>query len=114
MIVCKNDLMRIPSLYMRLGATIRECRHRLGFTQEQLARQLGISRASLANMETGRQRMLVHQLYLFAEKLNVEIEELLPHTDESKEYAFLDDLLFSENLTLAQRQQIARLLQEDG
>ena len=105
--------MKVPSLYRRLGTTIRKYRHHLGFTQEQLAHQLGISRASLANMETGRQRMLVHQLYHFAKELDVKIEELLPCADENKEYMFLDDLLFSENLTLEQRQQIARLLQDD-
>ena len=105
--------MSVPSLYKRLGATIRERRRHLRLTQEYLSSQLGISRASLANVETGRQRVLVHQLYSFAEKLDIKVEALLPNPEENKDFMVLDNLLFSENVTLAQRQQIARLLQED-
>ena len=106
--------MSAPSLYKRLGTIIKERRRQLGFTQEHLSSQLGISRASLANVETGRQRVLVHQLYQLAEKLDVEVVALLPDPEEVKELRSLDDLPFSENVSLEQRQQLARLLQEDG
>ena len=102
-----------PLLYKRLGSIIKERRRQLGFTQEHLSNQLGISRASLANVETGRQRTLVHQLYRLAEELDVEVTALLPDPEETKKFQALDDLLFSENVSLEQRQQIARLLQED-
>lgn len=105
--------MNPPLLYKRLGAIIKERRRQLGFTQEYLSSQLGLSRASLANVETGRQRILVHQLYRLAEELDVEVAALLPDPEETKKLQILDDLRFSENVTLAQRQQIARLLQED-
>ena len=104
---------RTPHLYRRLGTIIKERRRQLGFTQKHLSDQLGISRASLANVETGRQRVLVHQLYHFAEKLDVNVTALLPNPDESEELRNLDKLFFSENLSLEQRQQIARLLREE-
>ena len=106
--------MRIPSLYRRLGASIKARRRALQLTQQQLATQLGISRASLANVETGRQRVLVHQLYELAEQLNVGVQELLPESSEADALQTLDDLLFSENVTVSQRQQIATLLKDDA
>lgn len=106
--------MRIPALYKRLGASIKARRRALRLTQQQLATQLGISRGSLANVETGRQRVLVHQLYKLAEQLNVGLQELLPESSEADALQTLDDLLFSENVTVSQRQQIATLLKDDA
>lgn len=104
---------RTPLLYKRLGTIIKERRRQLGLTQEHLSKQLGISRASLANVETGRQRVLVHQLYRLAEKLDVNVTTLLPDPEENDELRNLDGLIFSEDLSLEQRRQIARLLQGD-
>ena len=106
--------MEVPALYKRLGATIKAQRRALGLTQQQLANQLGTSRASLANVETGRQRVLVHQLYELASQLNISVHELLPESSEADALQTLDDLLFSENVTVAQRQQIATLLKDDA
>lgn len=106
--------MKVPALYKRLGATIKVQRRALGLTQQQLAKQLGISRASLANVETGRQRVLVHQLYEFAGRLNVNVQELLPESSEANALQALDDLLFSENVSVSQRQQISTLLKDDA
>ena len=106
--------MKVPALYKRLGATIKGQRRALGLTQQQLAKQLGISRASLANVETGRQRVLVHQLYELAEQLNVNVQELLPESSEADALQTLDDLLFSKNVSVSQRQQIATLLKDDA
>ena len=122
-IVCHVDMvsicvyswtMKVSALYKRLGATIKAQRRALGLTQQQLAKQLRISRASLANVETGRQRVLVHQLYELADQLNVNVQELLPEPSEAEALQALDDLLFSENVTVAQRQQIATLLKDDA
>ena len=106
--------MEVPALYKRLGATIKAQRRALGLTQQQLANQLGTSRASLASVETGRQRVLVHQLYELASQLNISVHELLPESSEADALQTLDDLLFSENVTVAQRQQIATLLKDDA
>ena len=92
--------MNLRLLYKRLGLIIRARRQELGLTQEKLSRQLGISRASLANIETGQQRVLVHQLYSLAEKLGVEVAALLPQPDELSEHRPLEDLYFSENVSV--------------
>ena len=97
-------------LYGCLGAAIRERRRELGLTQADLARRVGISRASLASVETGRQGVLVHRLYVFADKLGVEVESLLPRREEAADLRRLDKLRFSEDVSLATRQEFARLL----
>ena len=102
--------MDVSSIYKRLGPLIREHRQQLGLTQEQLSSQLGISRASLANMETGRQRLLLHQLYGLADKLDIKVEALLPELEENKELRTFDGLFFSEDISLKQQQQIVDLL----
>lgn len=104
--------MGVPALYKRLGATMKARRHQLGLTQSELARELGISRASLASIETGRQGVSVHRLYVFAEKLGVEAKALLPGRREAAELRALDGLAFSEEVSLADRRKIARLVQE--
>ena len=117
--VCQMDIkhacvygwaMKAAAFYKYLGSAIRAQRRVLGLTQRQLAGQLGISRASLANVETGRQRVLVHQLYELASQLNTSVDKLLPESSEVEALQALDDLLFSQNVTVLQRQQIARLL----
>jgi len=39
----------------QLGAVVKERRKALGLRQEDLAKAIGLSRASVANIETGRQ-----------------------------------------------------------
>lgn len=53
------------------------------FTQQQLAAELEkrgvtLKRASIANIEKGRQRIMLHAVYDIAEVLGVEISDLLP------------------------------------
>ena len=103
--------MSTPLLYKRLGTIIKERRRQIGLTQEQLSRQLEVSRASLANIETGRQKVLVHQLYRLADKLDIEVTALLPEPEEIEDLEALGDLPVSENVSLEQKRQIVRLLQ---
>jgi len=68
-------------LYRRLGRAIAEHRSKSGLTQVQLAAQLNLSRASVANLESGRQRIMVHQLFALANALKLDsILELVPST----------------------------------
>lgn len=52
--------------------------------QEELAARVGISRASLANIERGRQSVLVHHLYAIAKALSLAPADLLPSVDEAE------------------------------
>jgi len=66
-------------LYRRLGRTVADRRRELGLTQSTVAEKLGLSRASLANLENGRQRIMVHQLFALVSALRLKsILELVP------------------------------------
>lgn len=63
--------------YEQLGANIRKRRERLGLTQEFIAKDVGLSRISVVNIEAGRQRVAVHQLLDFATALEISPAALL-------------------------------------
>lgn len=76
----------IDRFYKDLGDRIREHREQysgVGLTQEQLAEKVGLSRASIVNVEKGRQRVAAHQLFIFAEALRVSPVDLLPTSDNA-------------------------------
>jgi transcriptional regulator with XRE-family HTH domain len=58
-------------LYRRLGRLVAKRRDELGLTQGEVAQKLGLSRASLANLENGRQRIMVHQLFALVNALKL-------------------------------------------
>ena len=74
--------MNPESLHQRIGSFIAARRNSLKMKQEQLAASVGISRASLANIERGRQSVLVHHLYAIAKALGLQPSELLPQIDD--------------------------------
>ena len=65
-------------IYESLGKAIRARREALKLTQMELSDLVGMSRASVTNIECGRQSLLVDQLYKFAEVLTTTPAELLP------------------------------------
>jgi len=87
-IVCIVDMMRRfrhtksmteEGIYKPLGEAVARRRRTLGLTQAELASRVGLSRASIANIEVGRQKMLVHQLFAVADALELDsVEHLLP------------------------------------
>lgn len=68
--------MKVQTIYRRLGARIRRRRHWIGLTQAQLAVRVKLSRASIANIETGHQRLLLHQVDTFARALRTTMKRL--------------------------------------
>jgi transcriptional regulator with XRE-family HTH domain len=103
--------MNPDSIYQHIGEVIRARRQssKPRLTQEALAKRVGISRASLANIETGRQGVLVHQLYALAEALKLAPSDFLPAETDSAARAEWNEIL-PEDLKPLQRDQIARLL----
>ncbi len=65
-------------IYLDLAARVRDRRAALGMSQQQMASIAGLSRSSVASIETGRQSVLVHHLYALARALDVAPAELLP------------------------------------
>lgn len=72
-----NEL-ELKSLYKLLGAKIKELRLNRGFNQEDFAKLLNLTRASIVNIEQGRQRVSIHLLYDICKIANVSIKDILP------------------------------------
>lgn len=104
--------MNPESLYEHIGTLIREHRKKLEppLTQDKLAKRVGMSRAALANIETGRQNVFVHQLYAFAEALELTPEAFLLPMKKEAGRPELASLEFSDDLKPQQKEQLARLL----
>jgi transcriptional regulator with XRE-family HTH domain len=60
------------TMYEALGQRISKRRKSLGLTQEMLGERADISRASVASIEAGRQRISLDQLYDLASALELE------------------------------------------
>lgn len=72
------------NIYKSLGEKIATYRANNRLTQTELAEKVNMSRASIANIEVGRQKVFVHQIYNFASALGLtNIQELLPDVDNS-------------------------------
>lgn len=96
-------------LYKALGAAAAERRKQLKMTQAQVASGIGLTRASLANIETGRQKLLLHQVYRLASVLRLDsILDLVPATFETHS---TEELPFkSGQVTSVQRQQVENVV----
>ena len=104
-------MVRDP-IYKRIGEVMKARRKTLGYKQEALAGELGISRGALANIETGRQGILVHQLYKYAAALRLSPLDLLPPMADKHDKPERSALPLPADLKAQQRIQIARVIEE--
>lgn len=61
--------MASADIYKFFGQRVLAERTALGLSQDDLARRVDLSRASIANIEAGRQRVLLHQVLALAHAL---------------------------------------------
>jgi transcriptional regulator with XRE-family HTH domain len=67
------------AIYGTLGEAVLVRRKRLRLTQAQVAKKIGVSRESVANIEAGRQRVLLHHVYSLMRALDLKaITDLVP------------------------------------
>lgn len=69
--------MAIELVYLQLGLRIRAIREALGITQDELAKKVRLTRASIANVETGHQRLMLHTIEVVAQALGTTPKHLL-------------------------------------
>lgn len=71
--------------YRTIGKSIRFARVQGKVNQETLAKQLGfISRISIVNIESGKQKIQLHTLWEISNLLNVSLNELIPPIEDVK------------------------------
>jgi DNA-binding XRE family transcriptional regulator len=59
------------------GRAVALRRVRAGLTQEQMALAIGLSRTSIANIEGGRQQVLLHHAFAISRVLGASLDELV-------------------------------------
>ncbi|ODS57845.1 MAG: hypothetical protein ABS36_05235 [Acidobacteria bacterium SCN 69-37] len=72
--------------YRELGQRVRGFRAKCGLTQDSLGKMLNpqVTRAAIANVENGKQRVLAHTVAQLAQVLDVEVGLLLPIPDQAE------------------------------
>lgn len=70
------------ALYKAIGERIKACRTQARVTQKQLADEIGVERTSITNIESGLQKLPIHQLYRICQALKVDPFDLLPSVED--------------------------------
>ena len=68
----------VEEFYEDFGHRVRAAREEAQLTQEDLGKLLGLTRSSIANIEAGRQRVLLHTIVLIAQGTGVPTQDLMP------------------------------------
>lgn len=64
--------------YKMFGAELKLARERAGVTQKDLGKMLGLTRVSVANIEAGRQRVLLHHCLALSAMFHIDLNALRP------------------------------------
>lgn len=76
---------RRDALPTYIGNKIKQRREEIGFKQSELSERLGVSRASVSNIESGRHVVQITTLYELADILEVNVGYFLPNVYQEKE-----------------------------
>ena len=76
----------VTGFYKNLGNLVRAAREEAGLSQGQLASRIGLTRPSIANVEAGRQKILLHALYQIGDALGKHPKSLLPAWEPPQEF----------------------------
>ena len=73
----KVDLKIKNKISKKIGNTIKFYRSKNNISQENLAHDIGVDRTYISALENGTKCASIYCLYLLAEKLNVQIKDLV-------------------------------------
>lgn len=69
-----------PQIYRAIGSAVKDLRRQSNMTQQEVADAIGMSRASVANIERGEQRVFVDQLFDFVKIFDVAgLDSIIQH-----------------------------------
>jgi transcriptional regulator with XRE-family HTH domain len=98
-------------IYRDFGRKLAVLRNEAGLTQAGLARKIGMSRASLANIERGEQRVYLHQFLSVLSALGrTKLEDLLPAEGPAQSKPKADVTVSGDKLSKAQERAIKELV----
>jgi transcriptional regulator with XRE-family HTH domain len=103
-------------IYRAFGKAVSARRKALALTQAHLASKVKMSRASIANIESGRQNVLLHHVYALAAALDfAKIGDLLPppphkSTGEELKMTLSNQALSKQSLSEHAGAQVADLI----
>lgn len=107
----QTGVMPDETIYKAFGRAVATRRKELSLTQAELAGKVGMSRASIANIESGRQNVLLHHVYSLASALEFsKVSDLLPRQSKPAIQEDLEMILSDETLTARGKAQIADLI----
>lgn len=67
----------VEPVYRMFGMKMEQLRTMLGFTQQEVAKRVGLTRTSVVNIEAGRQRILLADVEKFAAALGTTPRHLM-------------------------------------
>jgi transcriptional regulator with XRE-family HTH domain len=103
--------MSDEAIYKTFGRVVATRRKKLELTQAELAARVGMSRASVANIESGRQNVLLHHVYSLASALEFsKVSDLLPAQPKPETQEDFDMILSDETVTARGKAQITDLI----
>jgi len=103
----------INEIYEMFGRRLAAVRDSSGMTQTDLAKLIGLSRASIANIEAGRQKIMLHQLLAMTRALKLRSPSELIPTDlvlGEARTAPADLLTTGSPLSTTQKKDLARIM----
>jgi transcriptional regulator with XRE-family HTH domain len=74
------EMGSVEPFYVELGRRIQQLRQKRGLTQDELGRLLEptVTRASIANIECGKQRVMAHTIVQLVTALETDLTTLIP------------------------------------
>lgn len=76
------SVIEATSLDAAVGARLKSLRVKANLNQGDIAQNVGLSRASISNIENGRQPVTIQTLWRIAQALEVSLRDLIPEDRE--------------------------------